>query len=154
MKKQKTINVNDNGEAIDEESQVSQEEVEDLEDKKNNARKIPPPKKRQARVGTILEKCPLCNAIRINAEELDLITSEKFYLLQFGANNDNNGYESYRCDFCNKFFMLVLSDVQVMITPQFTVAPPKPPVDPRAEPSGGGGFAGGGGSGSGSGVGM
>ena len=82
-----------------------EESEEDLNEKESNARNIGREQaNRQKSVGGLYDSCPLCRTAITLPDVANKFQSSKFYLLQFAANNDNTGYETYRCDFCNRYF--------------------------------------------------
>jgi hypothetical protein len=78
---------------------------------------------RQHKIGTLLKECPMCIAKLVDASDVQGMASEKFFLVQHAANNDNTGYESYLCQYCKKQVMLVISASPILIQPQFQMGP-------------------------------
>jgi hypothetical protein len=77
----------------------------------------------------LLRKCPLCGLKISSQEEMAKMKMAKmkkkpkfFWLLQFGADMNNSGYESYACAACKKYFLIAIGDEPVFVKPNFVQA--------------------------------
>ena len=65
--------------------------------------------------------CPLCsNKITDTSEMEEMEKMKYFQMVQFGANPDGTGYESYFCGSCKKFMMMIISPIPIFAQAQFT----------------------------------
>lgn len=71
----------------------------------------------------LFNECPLC---KLQLTEFAQVTNNEgkqyFQLIQYGANPDGTGYESYHCQFCNRFFMMIVSEEPIMAQYEFKPA--------------------------------
>lgn len=68
----------------------------------------------------IMSRCPLCNLKYTEFSEVKNDENKQYFqLIQFGTNPDGTGYESYFCQFCERFFMMIISEDPIMASYEF-----------------------------------
>ena len=97
-----------------------------IEEEKQEA--VTEPKRMKSRrvIKLLYNKCPLCGLKLTQSESLQVDETggkQFFQLVQFGTNPDGTGYESYRCDYCERFFMVIIGAEPIIA--QYEFKPPK-----------------------------
>lgn len=72
----------------------------------------------------MFSKCPLCNAGLRVVDMAEINSVKGFKLVQFGSNPDDTGFETYWCDFCQKFFLMFISPIPINVTANFSTGAP------------------------------
>lgn len=68
----------------------------------------------------LFSECPLCKlGFTESAQVLKDEDKQYFQLVQYGANPDGTGYESYHCQFCDRFFMMIISVEPIQVEYDF-----------------------------------
>lgn len=82
---------------VTEEQEIPKAEIRDVKSRRS--------------IKLLFPECPLCG---LALTEFSTMTKNEgkqyFQLVQFGTNPDGTGYESYHCQYCNRFFMLIISE--------------------------------------------
>ena len=85
-------------------------------------------KKSRRVIKLIMNNCPLCNLAYTESSEVKKEDGKQYFqLVQFGANPDGTGYESYHCQFCDRFFMMIIGIEPIMAKYEFK------PVNDKAQ---------------------
>ena len=76
----------------------------------------------------LFDECPLCE---LKLTQFAQVTNNEgkqyFQLVQYGANPDGTGYESYHCQSCDRFFMMIVGVEPIMAKYEFKPANDKGP---------------------------
>lgn len=93
------------------------------------------PKKMKSRrvIKLLYSKCPLCHLKLTLSESLQADKTgvkQYFQLVQFGTNPDGTGYESYKCDYCERFYMVIISGEPIIA--EYNFKPPKSQQKPKS----------------------
>ena len=102
-----------------------------FKEQKEKKGKGPKIRNRQEKIGTLQERCPVCHAMLERVKD-GVVPKTGFMLLQFGANQDNTGYESYYCHHCKNFILNVITKNVVTISPSFSIGAPGAAPPPGA----------------------
>lgn len=78
-------------------------------------------------INLLFGECPLC---KLRLTEFDKVKNDEgkqyFQLVQYGANPDGTGYESYYCQSCERFFMMIISSEGIKAEYDFKPAREQP----------------------------
>ncbi|WP_411753272.1 hypothetical protein [Serratia sp. (in: enterobacteria)] len=75
----------------------------------------------------LFHNCPLCKLKISMFEQVKNDDGKQYFqLVQYGANPDGTGYESYYCQSCDRFFMMIIGAEPIMAKYEFKPANEKP----------------------------